>query len=338
MNEYTGIMNLKTAVQTTKDSKRRRILTADYTDGTDAMNPCNPCNPRLTPVAALRRCGFVYFVVLMCATATAADAAANPYQGIVERNVSGLKPPPPPPDPESNKPPPPKITLTGITTILGKKRALLKFTPPVTKPGEQPKEQAFTLGEGQGEGGLEVLEIDEKAGTVKVSNYGTVATLDFESNGVKTAPGAAPPGMPPGMPPAMRPGLPMPGAMGGATPIPARPLRLPGAGASVTPQASAGAGLASANAGINPTAAPNAATAQNNPDPETSLMLLELNRIKYQPLVERGEWPPLPPGSEEMRAAIAGPEPAETPAATPAPVLPPLPPGGPQQLPPQVPQ
>src|SRR5271169_4891622 len=102
----------------------------------------------------------------MCTAANAitgtGDASGSPYQSVVERNVFGLKPPPPPPDPELNKPPPPKNTLTGITTILGNKRALLKFTPPVTKAGEQPKEQAFTLAEGQGEGGLEVLEIDEK--------------------------------------------------------------------------------------------------------------------------------------------------------------------------------
>ena len=35
--QYIDNMNLKTAVQTTKDSNRRRILTADYTDGADAV-------------------------------------------------------------------------------------------------------------------------------------------------------------------------------------------------------------------------------------------------------------------------------------------------------------
>ena len=323
--QYIDIMNLKTAVQTTKYTKH----TKDKNKGLI-----------LTGLMSVL-CGFVYFVVLMCAaaTATAADAAANPYQGIVERNVFGLKPPPPPPDPESTKPPPPKIFLTGITTILGKKRALLKFTPPVTKPGEQPKEQACTLGEGQGEGGLEVLEIDEKAGTVKVSNYGTVATLDFESNGVKTAPGAAPPGMPPGMPPAMRPGMPIPGAMGapgmGGAPMPTRQLRVPGAGASVTPQATGRAGLPGINTGVNPSVAAQAAEPQGSSSLEENLLMLEVNRIKNQPLVDAKLMPPLPthPLSEEMRTAITGPEPAPTPAPTPAPVLPPLPPGGPQQLP-----
>jgi hypothetical protein len=260
----------------------------------------------------------------------------------VERNVFGLKPPPAPPDPEVNKPPPPKITLTGITTILGNKRALLKFTPPVTKAGEQPKEQAFTLAEGQGEGGLEVLEIDEKAGTVKVNNYGTVATIDFESNGVKTQPGApgAPPqpGMPPGMPPAMRP--PMPGAMrgAGAVPMPGRQLPIPGAGASVTPPAAAGAGIGM-GAGVNPSAAPPPAEAAGGNTPEEYALLLEFNRIRTQPLVDAGELPPLPPDpmSADARAAILGPEPdpAATTTPVPKPMMPPLAPTIPQPLPPQ---
>ena len=181
-----------------------------------------------------------------CAAANAAtsDSSDSPYQAIVERNVFGLKPPPPPPDPEANKPPPPKITLTGITTILGNKRALMKMTPPAT-PGAPAKEQAFTLGEGQREGDLEVLEIDEKAGTVKVNNFGTVSTLNWEDNGIKTA--AAPP---PGPVPGAKPGGFVPPAVGnpampagGVPAFPtARPLRLPAptGASSVSPQLQGG--------------------------------------------------------------------------------------------------
>ena len=184
------------------------------------------------------------------ASAAAPDSAANPYQGIVDRNVFGLKPPPPPEDPEANKPPPPKIFLTGITTILGNKRALLKMTPPA-KPGEPAKEQCFTLGEGQRDGELEVLEIDEKAGTVKVNEYGTVATLDFESNGVKAA--TAPmPGAPPNAPRS----LPVPAGLpqmpaGGGSPF-ARPMRRPAPGAvsGVSP-AAGGASPMSASSALN---------------------------------------------------------------------------------------
>src|SRR5512142_2768606 len=103
----------------------------------------------------------------IAATATTTDGSGNPYQSIVIRNVFGLKPPPPPPDPEANKPPPPKIFLTGITTLQGIKRALLKTTPP-PKPGEPAREQSLTLKEGEREGEIEVLEIDATARTVKV--------------------------------------------------------------------------------------------------------------------------------------------------------------------------
>src|SRR5947208_16694459 len=56
------------------------------------------------------------------APSSASNANPNPYQGIVDRNVFGLKPPPPPPAPPEPPKPPVNITLTGITTVLGKKR------------------------------------------------------------------------------------------------------------------------------------------------------------------------------------------------------------------------
>jgi hypothetical protein len=179
----------------------------------------------------------------LCTTGNAVggDSPGNPYQGIVDRNVFGLKPPPPPPDPESTKPPPPKVFLTGITTILGNRRALLKMTPPA-KPGEPAKEQSFTLGEGQREGDIEVLEINEKAGTVKVNDYGTITTLDFDKDGVKVA-GVPPPapgagGRPAGFVPAPGANPPMPAGNPGNLP---RPMRLPvPGGAAVSPASATG--------------------------------------------------------------------------------------------------
>ena len=117
--------------------------------------------------------------------ATAANPPDNPYQEIVERNVFGLKAPPPPPSIEAVKPPP-KLFLTGITTILGNKRALMKAQAPA-KPGQPPAYQDYILSEGQQEGDIKVLAIDEKAGTVKVDSAGTIATLSFADNGVKPA-------------------------------------------------------------------------------------------------------------------------------------------------------
>jgi len=68
-------------------------------------------------------CTLASMAMCRSGNAVTSDTPGNPYQGIVDRNVLGLKSPPPPPDPEANKPPPPKILLTGITTILGNKRA-----------------------------------------------------------------------------------------------------------------------------------------------------------------------------------------------------------------------
>ncbi len=160
--------------------------------------------------------------------ALVADAPDNPYQGIVERNVFNLKPPPRPEDNLPPAAPPPKITLTGITTILGNKRALMKVQEP-PRPPQPAKEESYILTEGQRDGEVEVLAIDEQAGSVKVNNHGTVQELTFDKDGSKLPNNPAAIPIPSGMPGA------------GATPpnantfrfnpalrtIPPRTLRLP---------------------------------------------------------------------------------------------------------------
>jgi hypothetical protein len=159
------------------------------------------------------------------AKAVTADSADNPYHGIVDRNLFNLKPPTPPPGPEANKPPAPKITLTGITTILGYKQVGLLVA---TRPGQPP--ESYIMTEGQGREGVEVLQIDEKAGTVRVRNHGEEQTLDFVNNGAKPATG---PGMPVplGMPafPTQPGRLPLPMNNGNSAlkSIPTRPERFP---------------------------------------------------------------------------------------------------------------
>lgn len=181
----------------------------------------------------------------------------NPYKTIVDRNVFGLKPPPPPgPAPGTeNTTPPPKITLTGITTILGNKRALMKTPPAAVKPGEQPREQSYILSEGQRDGDLEVVQIDEKTGSVKLMYAGTPVTLTFEKDGPKTAPGGlpAPTGMVPGMPPGG--GRPFPGTDGGIRTLPTRTMRAGAPNAMVQPaayQPGQGGYQPSANPSANP--------------------------------------------------------------------------------------
>lgn len=150
-------------------------------------------------------CGAAAFGLCLKAGAVPAD---NPYKGIVERNLFGLKDPPPPPNPaEVNKPQPSKIILTGITDILGRKQALMKIPAAPAKPGETPKgEQSFILTIGQREGDIEVLEIDQVAGMVKVRNAGVVEELTFDKNGPKL-PSTPAPGAPAV---AGVPGIPMP--------------------------------------------------------------------------------------------------------------------------------
>jgi hypothetical protein len=184
--------------------------------------------------------------ILVCWTGTHTIATettgTGPYQEIVVRNVFGLNPPKAQPGPEANKPPPPIIFLQGITTIGATAKALFKVQMP-PKPGEPPKgEQSFILGEGQRDGEIEVLEIDAKAGTVKVDDFGTITNLNFENNGIKTAGAPAPSGGP--KPAGFVPSAPPPSPFApptGANPIPtARPMRLPPTSAAASPSSYGG--------------------------------------------------------------------------------------------------
>ena len=183
------------------------------------------------------------------ANAVPTEPADTPYQTIVDRNVFSLKPPPPPPNADDNKPQPVKITLTGITTIFGDKRVLMKSPAPPGKPGEPAKpELSYILTEGQREGDIEVLEIDDKNGNVKLNNAGTIVTLNIDKDGPKlpTTPMAGVPGAPPAPG-----GVPIPHAPGanpmhnfspesGGRPnftMPTRTLRLPPTSAGGSPSA-----------------------------------------------------------------------------------------------------
>jgi hypothetical protein len=180
------------------------------------------------------------------------NASENPYAGITDRNVFDLKPPLAPVRPEDLKTPPPDLKLTGITSILGMKQALLKALTPA-RPPQQAKEEFYILTENQSEGDVEVIAIDEKAGTVKVNNHGTPQTLDFVNNGVKLPNASAlpvPPG--PGQAPMPIMGLQSslqagaPGRGMGMRQIPTRPVRM-----STTSGDNQGTGAYGQNAGQN---------------------------------------------------------------------------------------
>src|SRR5262249_7348091 len=92
---------------------------------------------------------------------------ANRFQRIAERNVFGLKEPMPvEPTHTEAVAALPKVFLTGITTLGGYKRALLSVQYPA-KAGQPPKEDYLTLTEGQRDGGIEVLSVDENAKKVR---------------------------------------------------------------------------------------------------------------------------------------------------------------------------
>ncbi len=130
--------------------------------------------------------------------AAVAEPPEKPYRIIVAANVFRLQPPPTRPLEQQPPPPPlPRIYLNGITTMLGAKRALLQVLP-MTGRDQQSKGQSCILMEGQHSGDLQVLEINEKTGRVKLSYADTIVLLTLE----KDAPPArgAPP-VPPPVPP-----------------------------------------------------------------------------------------------------------------------------------------
>jgi hypothetical protein len=109
----------------------------------------------------------------LCAKALTLE---TPYDGIAGRNVFNLHPavaaePPPP-----KQLPLPKITLTGISTILGKQMAYITING--IKSGEAP--QSLMMAEGQGGEGIRITSIDKQAGTVKVINGVEEQVLGFE--------------------------------------------------------------------------------------------------------------------------------------------------------------
>jgi hypothetical protein len=264
------------------------------------------------------------FVLCAVANAMTAESSGTPYQEIVVRNVFALTNPPPPPDPAATKPPPPKITLTGITTILGKPRALMKVLIPA-KPGTKQEEQSFILAVGQRDGDIEVLEIDDKAGIVKVNDFGTITNLSFENNGVKLAsgpplgiPGAG--GLPPGMPGAG--GLPNAGQ---PRTMPGRPMRLNPSGAAVSPTSYGGMPTYTADGSAPASATPgtvalgglgtSASTprAQQNWPPETPMtpeqatIMEAAHAIKNQKAISQGDLPPPFPGNPLLESGNTSP-------------------------------
>jgi hypothetical protein len=146
---------------------------------------------------------------------------------------------------------------------------------------------------GERQGDIEVLEIDEKMMSVKVSNAGVIETLTFDKNGAKLPPTSAPsaaPGAVPlpagGIPTPALPGVPGMAPGLGKDALPSRTLRSQGgdAGGLSNP---VGMGSASQGAGFPPNnAAALQAAAQRTP--EETVALYEANRLKNEQLRAAG--------------------------------------------------
>jgi hypothetical protein len=126
---------------------------------------------------------WIFLMASLLCTFAAEASVSTPYNGIyngiADRNLFGLRAPVPS-GVENPAPTPaiPKITLTGITTILGRKVAFVTIAS--VKTGQPP--EFLMLAEGQAADGFEMKEIDEKAGFVKITGYGQEMTLDFADN------------------------------------------------------------------------------------------------------------------------------------------------------------
>lgn len=233
----------------------------------------------------------------------------NPYTGIVDRNVFQLRPPvlvPPPTNMPAPPPPASKLTLTGITTIFGKTRAL--FTAQGTgKPQEAGKQEFYSLAVGQRADGIEVLSIDPKKGVVRLRNNGVEETLDFINNGARAVASAGQPGLPGAQVAAA--GAPGRGAavrqIPTSTPNVSNPASVArNAGYPSTGSLTGGGGVYGGTVGNYQggtlVGTPTARQPFRNPhmpeiDPATQAIMIELERERTREAVTRGEMPPLPP-------------------------------------------
>jgi hypothetical protein len=87
--------------------------------------------------------------------------------------------------------------LVGIMTIFGKKQGLFSVQEPPIQ-GQPPKAPVtHILAEGERVGDLEILEIDDKAGTAKINNGRGATVVEFKKGGPPSGPAvAANPAMP----------------------------------------------------------------------------------------------------------------------------------------------
>lgn len=229
---------------------------------------------------------------MLARTVHAVDAQAA-YDSIADKNAFRLKPLiTAPTTPEPPVEPPSEITLTGITTIFGDKLALLEVQPP-----GQPK--AFlTLSEGQREGDVEIISIDERAETVTINYRGTrQPPLTFDKVKKKAGIGVAssqPPfgGGPPGL---VRPVLPSANTANNSVNITPRMRSIPTRNIRSAVTTSGDGMEGSGIGGVIQTSGNGSSPATPSMTPEEQVIRMEINRELTKDKVAAGLLPPLPP-------------------------------------------
>lgn len=156
------------------------------------LPPTNPANPANTNDSPNHPSTATNPSIADTTTAQPVPAQGNPFRLIAARNAFGIKDPPAPPPPVVDTPPPPpptpsNVTLTGFTLWQGRKKVYLQITEPGSKA---PSFHDMEEGDVQGE--IEILSIDEKNETARIRNAGQEFTLNFKENGAKAAGGPAP--------------------------------------------------------------------------------------------------------------------------------------------------
>ncbi|MDB6034195.1 MAG: hypothetical protein JWM16_4533 [Verrucomicrobiales bacterium] len=177
----------------------------------------------MKPIRTMIWCAGAAGAVLALAQPCRAEAKANPYASIIDRNPFGLKDPPPPVKDVAPAPvvPPAKVVLTGITSLSTAKKCFLEITE--QEPGKPNTVNRPILMEGERSGSIEVVSIDLQKNMVHIRNGGQEIDLKFE-DASKSLASAAPRPMIPGMlNPAMQynpnPGIPQPHSAGPAPTI-----------------------------------------------------------------------------------------------------------------------
>ena len=110
--------------------------------------------------------------------------AGNPYQPIATRNVFGLNAVSLPQPPAQPPVPLVKISLVGLTTILGPPDVLFKASNPAW-PGKP--EKYYILGEGQVQDDIQIVSVDAKNGIVTFRNHGVVQPIQLSTGTVASS-------------------------------------------------------------------------------------------------------------------------------------------------------